>query len=480
MLEKPYPAVRQPGNSGGLARRGAKSQLNWEAMTNRILILAAVILTAIGSASAGKSPSAKRKKAAVPAAANNPSPIAGRIAYIGEAGNLYVCGAACAKPVCITCASRAEQALADGVVPVLNTGPQPQAAPAASYDLPTFSPDGEQIAYSSAQRSRGGYSFAVNVYDFSRRPPISIFQSPEHPIYLYWLPDGRRIFFLAENENSLDLILAEVRENRPVRVLLNGLPLFFAWNQAASDLAFHYVPPEDAGPEQSGLMEVKAASQRVVKVLSRGASPFRTPAWSPDGSHLAYVIDNQRGEFVLTVANADGSAPKPTVGLAPGTTAFVWSPDSKSIAFSTLKKESKMSYDGINLLDLASGNVTPLVSDSVIAYSFSPNGKWLAYIGTSETANSWNVIAPGGGKPRKLCNFVASSAESAVYRVFDQYALSHRVWSPDSRAIVFAGGILKQGQAPGANVSPSVWVLPVDGDAPRSIADGSVAFWSPR
>jgi Tol biopolymer transport system component len=202
--------------------------------------------------------------------------------------------------------------------------------------------------------------------------------------------------------------------------------------------------------------------------------------WSPDGSHLAYVIDNQRGEFVLTVANADGSAPRPMVGLAPGTTAFIWSPDSKSLAFSTLKKEGRMSYDGINLLDLASGNVTALVSDSVIAYAFSPNGKWLAYIGTGETANTWNVISPGG-KPRKLCNFMASSAESAVYRVFDQYALSHRLWSPDSRAIVFAGGILKEGQAPASvSASPSVWVLPVDGEAPRPIADGSVAFWSPR
>ncbi len=448
-------------------------------MTNRILILTAVILTAISSLSARRSTAAKRKKPAATAAS---SPIAGRIAYVGEGRNLYVCGAACAKPVCITCASRAEQAFAEGVTPAaLNAGPQPLAGPAASYDLPTFSPDGGQIAYASAQRSRGGYSFAVNVYDFTRRPPISIFQSPEHPIYLYWLPEGQRIFFLAENDNSLDLILAEVRENRPVRVLLNGLPLFFDWNQAAGDLAFHYAPPEDKGPEQSGLMEITAGGQRVVKILSRGAAPFRTPVWSPDGSHLAYVIDNQRGEFVLTVANADGSAPRPMVGLAPGTTAFIWSPDSKTLAFSTLKKEGKMSYDGINLLDLASGNVTPLVSDSVIAYAFSPDGKWLAYIGTGETANTWNLISPGGGKPRKLCNFMASSAESAVYRVFDQYALSHRIWSPDSRAIVFAGGILKEGQAPASvSASPSVWVLPVDGGAPRPIADGSVAFWSPR
>lgn len=451
-------------------------------MINRFLALALLFLTAASTGLVFAARSAPLKRAKITTEKKNlPRPIAGRIAYVGEGGNLYFCGAECAKPVCFTCASKAEQAMNDAIAPIgLSAGPQTAPA-AASYDLPTFSPGGTAIAYSSAQRSRGGYSFGVNVYDFSRRPPIRIFQSSEHPIYFYWMPDGQRIFFLAENENTLDLILAEVRENRPVRMLLNGVPIFFAWNPSFNDLAFHYAPPEDTGrTEQSGLMEIKPASQKVIKILTQGAIPYRSPIWSPDGSHLAYVIDNQRGGFVLTVANSDGSAPKPMVGLAPGTTALVWSPDSRSIAFSTLKQEGKMSYDGINLLELASGNVTPVASDPAVAYSFSPDGKWLAYIGTSETANTWNVVAPSGGKPRKLCDFVASSAQSAVYRVFDQYALSHRIWSPDSRAIVFAGGILKQGQAPPANASPSVWVLPVDGGAPHSIADGSVAFWSPR
>jgi hypothetical protein len=27
---------------------------------------------------------------------------------------------------------------------------------------------------------------------------------------------------------------------------------------------------------------------------------------------------------------------------------------------------------------------------------------------------------------------------------------------------------------------PSVWMLPIDGEAPRALADGSIAFWSPR
>jgi TolB protein len=450
-------------------------------MFRRVFVIA-IVLIAAGSvvAMAAKSSHGKKPAGAGSKRASSTAPFGGRVVYIGEGENLYVCGAACDKPVCITCTGKAVQALAGGVTPAaLTTEIQGNApAPPSRSELPTFSPDGGQIAYTSTQR---GAMFAVNVYDLDRHTATSIFQSSDRPIYFYWMPDAQRLFFLASDGENLKLILAQAHEAKPVRVLLTGLPLFFDWNEPLSDLAFHYTPPEDAGPEQVGLMNVTGKDQRVVREVAKGGAPFRGPAWSPDRAHLAYVIDNKHGQFELIVANADGSAPKPMVGLAPTTTALVWAPDSKHLAFSTLKEKGKMSYDGVNLLDIGNGNISTLVSDSVIAYNFSPDGRWLAYIGNTETSNTWNVIAAGGGTARKLCDFVATSVESIAYQVFDQYALSHRIWSPDSRALVFAGVMLKEGQAPSDRMPPpSVWVLPIDGGPPRAIADGSLAFWSPR
>jgi TolB protein len=448
-------------------------------MIRRALLLAiALTMAGAGLAVAAKSPRKKHAGAESKAATSAP-PFAGRVVYVGEGEDLYVCDGGCEKPACITCAGKKEQAFADNVAPIALSGRLEPAAATSQSELPTFSPDGSQIAYASSMQ--GGRMFAVNVYDLNRRTTTGIFQTPDRPIYFYWLPEGQRIFFLASDEESLKLILAEAREAKPVRVLLTGLPLFFDWNQAISDLAFHYTPAEEAGPEQVGLMNVTGHDQRVVKDMARGGAPFRGPAWSPDGAHLAYVIDNKNGQFMLMVANGDGGSPKPMVGLAPTTTALVWAPDSKHLAFSTLKEKGKLSYDGINLLDIGTGNVSTLVSDSVIAFNFSPDGRWLAYIGTTESSNTWNVIATGGGASRKLCDFVASTVQSIAYQVFDQYALSHRIWSPDSRALVFAGVMLKPGQAPSEQMPPpSVWVLPIDGQAPRALADGSVAFWSPR
>ncbi|HZY59990.1 MAG TPA: hypothetical protein VFE56_09515 [Candidatus Binataceae bacterium] len=442
-----------------------------------------LLLIALGSpfASAGKSTrrSAKRTESTPgPGSRAAQAPVAGHIAYIGDDANVYICEGSCDRPTCITCAAKAEQALGEGLTNVALAGGAAQSA--AQYNWPTFAPDGSQVAYSSKQRAGGSSAYGIHAYNLARRAAVTIFQSPDQPIYLSWLPGGHQLFFLVSDGETLKLMLAEAREGRPVRVILTGLPLFFDWNQALAELAFHYVPAQGSGPEQIGLMSVTDHDQRVVKVIAKGAAPFRNPAWSPDKSHLAYVVDKHNGQVALVIANGDGSSSREMVGLAPRDTSFTWTPDSKRLAFSTQRSEGSMSYDGVNLLDVASGNISTLVSDPVIAYNFSPDGRWLAYIGLTEQANTWNVIELGG-KSRKLGNFVATHTESVAYRYFDQYALSHRIWSPDSRALVFAGTMLKEGMAlpSGATPPPSIWLMPVDGGPAQTLADGEVAFWSP-
>jgi TolB protein len=53
---------------------------------------------------------------------------------------------------------------------------------------------------------------------------------------------------------------------------------------------------------------------------------------------------------------------------------------------------------------------------------------------------------------------------------YDQYALSHHVWSPDSRALVLP--VL------GGDGASHIELFPADGSAPRRIADGEMPAWS--
>ena len=58
-----------------------------------------------------------------------------------------------------------------------------------------------------------------------------------------------------------------------------------------------------------------------------------------------------------------------------------------------------------------------------------------------------------------------------VLPYFDQYALSHRVWSPDGTSILLP--------VVGTDGVESLELLPADGSAPRVLAPGSIGFWSP-
>jgi TolB protein len=60
---------------------------------------------------------------------------------------------------------------------------------------------------------------------------------------------------------------------------------------------------------------------------------------------------------------------------------------------------------------------------------------------------------------------------------FDQYAKSHRIWSPDSDAIVLP--VMRR--LPGGGKMPRICVAPIDPLRGRlsEIADGIMAFWSP-
>ncbi len=58
---------------------------------------------------------------------------------------------------------------------------------------------------------------------------------------------------------------------------------------------------------------------------------------------------------------------------------------------------------------------------------------------------------------------------SQVLPFFDQYALSHRIWSPDSGAIVLP---VREDDG------NTILVVPVNGGRPYRLADGDIAFWS--
>lgn len=406
------------------------------------------------------------------------APRPGRIAYVGTDSNIYVCSGDCPKTECVTCPVERLEARAGRLARVALRADQGS----VENGWPTFSPDGEKLAYVSTQPDEEQPSFAVNFYDFGKRYSVKVFASADRrPIYLFWLPDSRSISFLLAERAGLSLLVAKAAEDAPTRVLMTGIPLYYDFNHAQNRLVVHASSTGGLHAEQTTLLSLTDKEETVERVLAQGRAPFKSPAWSRDGRHLAYVA--ARGDkAVLYVAEADGSGAKAMAALPEGDSSFVWSPDSRHIAFATGEFDSSFTFHGIELLDIADGTMRELSKDPVSAYFFSPDARRLAYIGSParKPYYTWHLIDLASGRSTHLANFITTREESLAYRYFEQMALSHRIWAPDSSAITFAGVIVtgEPRRATGPAPPPTVWVVPADRSAPVAVGQGVLAFWS--
>lgn len=148
--------------------------------------------------------------------------------------------------------------------------------------------------------------------------------------------------------------------------------------------------------------------------LTFSGSQIFGPLWSPDGTMLAF-FSSRDGKYYLELKHADGAGPAQPL-LESNSLEEVpesWSPDGRYIAF-TRSDMRGGSASQIWMLPLTGDRKPfPFLKSSSAEYqaSFSPNGKWLAYVsdesGTAEVyivpfprgSGKWQVSTGGGRSP---------------------------------------------------------------------------------
>jgi TolB protein len=356
-----------------------------------------------------------------------------------------------------------------------------------SFQFPAWSPDNSRLAVIGTEPGNAG---VYVIPDLAGGELESLYQSDnDTPVYLYWAPDSRQVSFIASHPEGLALHIGDVLEASS-RILATGQPLYWDWTPSGDQILIH----SGFSGEDSRLALLDPDGEGDGDNISEPGF-FQAPGVSSNGRFWAYAQVDGDDNGQLTIVDGETNTAlhtEPHLGLV----AMNWNPVSDVLAYITPGIEAPVFYGPLHTLDAATGENQVLVDDLVVAFFWSPDGRYLAYFTVADTDDNtiqaavpgkWNGLGKAGLQEDDLFLevWVADTQNDTIRRLkafeptdlfvfqflpfFDQYGLSHRIWSPDSSFLVLP--VVEDG-------APRISVLPIDGSQDRTVVDGIIGFWS--
>ena len=364
-------------------------------------------------------------------------------------------------------------------------GGDPRALTAAGMRCawPTWSPDGETLAYSvypsAGSNGQGAFRIMAQTPGGSART-LYVNEAgtdaiaPHTPHYAMWSPDGGTLAFIAQLLGAgLTLMVCAVDgAGEPMR-LMSGAPLYFCWARDSRRILAHM-------REVHYLIDLADPTAAQVPVVSSG---YMTPSASPTDDLVAMCGEITDGTQALLITRLDESG-SAMAGEIAGAVGFSWSPNGEYLAIASELDRGTGYYGALSLLDVHTFEEQLLLDEGLLCFFWSPDGGRIAYIAPSQGADGslrWGVLDLASGERRYLADFQPSRDQLTMFLFFDQYSQSHSLWSPDGRRLLFAGALgwlETRADLPDSGVS-SVYAVDVDGDGDVAlIGDGSLGVWS--
>jgi Tol biopolymer transport system component len=395
--------------------------------------------------------------------------------------------------------------VADGSVRVLKT---------LDWQFPgktSFSPDGRYIAYDcpASERSPSRDIFLLST-DGKRESPL--IEHPANDLYPVWTPDGKRILFASDRTGSLGAWIIQVTDGKPqgsaelVKQDLGGgiVPLGFT-----REGSFYYGLA--AGTSDVYIASLDLKTGKLVAAPKRATERFvgsnSRPDWSPDGRQLAYLsrrgpMSYGPGSFAVCIRSLESGEERDLSPKLSFIFGLRWSPDGRSVL---LNANDVKNHRGLYLMDVESGNVSPLVQagegEFIDSHVWSPDGRAVFYgRGGSSTKKSSIVVRElETGQERQISSTsaggvsgfdVSPDGQWVVFHFFDQATgavglkvisstggvprelvrvekaenIGGPTWTRDGLQVLFAKGA----------TSPQVqkyelWRIPAEGGTPQKV-----------
>ena len=150
------------------------------------------------------------------------------------------------------------------------------------------------------------------------------------------------------------------------------------------------------------------------------------PAFSPDGSQIAFRSNRNGGGIFVMGATGESVRRLTSSGFEPA-----WTPDGAQIVFTSEElaaPQSRNSVSSLSVANLATGATRMLFAGDAMQPNVSPHGKRIVY---------W-ALPPRGGQ-RDLYTIAIDGNPKSVVRLTDDKPLDwNPIWSPDGRSILFS------------------------------------------
>ncbi|RLD53272.1 MAG: hypothetical protein DRI97_13685, partial [Bacteroidetes bacterium] len=254
-----------------------------------------------------------------------------------------------------------------------------------------FSKNGKSIIYDRQQESK------TSIRDIYMLPldggaEIALVKHPANDLFLGLAPDGESILFSSDRDGSTGLYLTRIENGLPggdPHLLKSDIGQIEALGFKPSG-AFYYTTQKELSDVYMAKLDASGyAHTPVEKMETRFQGNNRLPAYSPDGTHLAYISVmqpssvnfNKWGGNMLVIRSLETKQEQRIIPELHQIGFPCWSPDSKQIMVVGFAENNTM---GLHQIDIQSGQVKTILSpDEGLSlfgrHEYSPDGATLYY-----------------------------------------------------------------------------------------------------
>jgi Tol biopolymer transport system component len=369
---------------------------------------------------------------------------------------------------------------------------------------PSFSPDGQKVAYSAQVTADEG--FHVFVRPVTAGAATQLTNGSANDVGPVWSPDGATLAFLRVDEGKAQVILlpsaggAERKVTEFDAVDDESVPTpSIAWTKDGQSLAV-VVGGEKQVPSIS-MLSVKTGALQRITTPPEGSQGDNSPAISPDGKALAFVRKVDQDHADIFLCDLNGAHPRPLTFDSNLVRGLTWSIAGQDVIYASDRGPGWRlwrlpAYGGSPREVFMAGNHAsyPAIAPKGyrMAFTESPNVSaiWLAHLGSldepqerqairsaaRETGAAWSPdgtkvasVSEQSGAPEIWVGNAKGGDRVQITRL-DGPRMRNPRWSPDGNTILF--------ETRGQNGLQLYTVPAAGGKVTRIMGDAFEASWS--